>query len=108
MIDYVKEAHTSIFSGPTNCGKTQLVLDLIEIQYLYHFNNIIILCPTLRWNRTYLETPWIWKDDYVFLFEPKDNLFDLLEKLGNLFSGEETLFIVDDMIADKSHDKKRP
>ena len=107
MTDYVKEACTTIFSGPTSCGKTQRVLDLIEQEYKQHFDNIVIICPTIRWNRTYLERPWIWKDDYVFCFEPKGNLFELIEKLSNLFSGEETLLIVDDVIADETLDKKR-
>ena len=104
---YVKQAHTAIFSGPTSCGKTQKVLDLIEKEYKHHFENIVILCPTLRWNKTYLERSWIWKDDYIFVFEPKRNLFELIEKLSEQFLGEETLFIVDDMISDETLDKKR-
>ena len=105
-MSYVKQAHTAIFSGPTSCGKTQKVLDLIEEEYKHHFENIVILCPTLRWNKTYLERSWIWKDDYIFVFEPRRNLFKLIEKLSSLFSGEETLFIVDDMISDETLDKK--
>ena len=104
---YVKEPHTSIFSGPTSCGKTQKVLDLIERDYKHHFENIVILCPTLRWNKTYLKRSWIWKDDYVFVFEPRGTLFKHIEKLSSLLSGEETLFIVDDVIADETLDKKR-
>ena len=107
MIDYVKEPHTAIFTGPTSCGKTQRVLDLIEKKYKVAFDNIVILCPTLRWNRTYLDRSWIWSDDYVFCFEPKGNLFEFVEKLSTLFSGEETLFIVDDVIADETLDKRR-
>ena len=106
-MSYVKHPHTSIFSGPTSCGKTQKVLDLIEKEYKHHFENIVILCPTLRWNKTYLERSWIWKDDYIFVFEPKRNLFELIEKLSELFSGKETLFIIDDMISDETLDKKR-
>ena len=107
MIDYVKEAHTAIFTGPTSCGKTQRVLDLIEEAYRHHFENVVILCPTLRWNKTYLERAWIKKDDYVFLFEPRGNLFEIIEKLSLHFSGEETLFVVDDVIADETLDKRR-
>ena len=99
--------HTAIFSGPTSCGKTLRVLNLIENEYKYHFENIVILCPTLRWNQTYLDRSWIKKDDYVFVFEPKGNLFELVEKLSLRFSGEETLIIVDDIIADKTLDKRR-
>ena len=107
MTNYVKDANTTIFSGCTGCGKTQKVLDLIEQEYRHHFENIVILCPTIRYNKTYLGRSWIWNDDYVFIFEPQGNLFELIEKLSNLFSGEETLFIIDDMIADETLDKKR-
>jgi len=104
---FVKDPHTAIFSGPTSCGKTQRVLDLIETEYRHHFDNIVILCSTIRWNSTYLERDWIWKDDYVFCIEPKDKLCDWIERLSEIFSGEETLFIVDDMIADETLDKRR-
>ena len=107
MINYVQEPHTAIFSGPTSCGKTQRVLDLIETEYNQHFENVIILCPTLRWNKTYLERGYIWKDDDVYPIEPKGNLFELIEKLSLRFSGEETLFVVDDVIADETLDKRR-
>ena len=30
MTDYIKKPHTSIFIGQTRCGKTRLVLELIE------------------------------------------------------------------------------
>ena len=103
----MKEPHTAIFSGPTSCGKTQRVLDLIETEYNQHFENVIILCPTLRWNKTYLERGYIWKDDDVYPIEPKGNLFELIEKLSLRFSGEETLFVVDDVIADDTLDKRR-
>ena len=107
MLDVVKTAHTAIFSGPTACGKTRAVLDLIQKEYRGHFENIVILCPTIRWNKTYLERSWIWKDSFVFCIEPKDKLFEWIEKLSRLLVGEETLFIIDDCIADESLDKRR-
>ena len=60
----------------------------------------------MRWNKTYLDRAWLWKDDYVFPVEPR-NLFEIVEKLSSLLSSEETLFIVDDMIADETLDKRR-
>jgi len=112
---FVKDPHTALFSGPTSCGKTQRVLDLIETEYRHHFDNVVVLCSTLRWNSTYLEWDWIWKDDYVFSIEPRspsgsaraDKLFDWIQQLSEILSSEETLFIVDDMIADETLDKKR-
>ena len=33
MTGYIKEAHANIFTGPTGCEKTHIVLDLIEKEY---------------------------------------------------------------------------
>lgn len=106
-LDIVKDPHTTIFTGPTSCGKTQRVLDLLENEYRQHFDNTVILCPTLRRNKTYQERSSLWKDDYVFLIDPGDQLFEWIKKLTSQLAYEETLFIVDDMIADESLDKKR-
>ena len=72
--DYIKEPHTAIFTGQTGCGKTHLVLDLIENYYNKHFDYIFIICPTLRINKTYQVRDWIKNVDKVWLIEPKDNL----------------------------------
>ena len=75
MKRYIKKPHTSIFIGETGCGKTHLVLDLIEKEYNKHFDYIIIICPTLRENSIYHAKGWIKNDDKVWLIEPKDNLY---------------------------------
>ena len=105
-MNFVKEPHTAIFSGPTGCGKTQLLLDMIEADYKGHFDNIIILCPTIKWNVTYLKRSWVWKDEYVFIYNTS-NLCDLIANLSSVFSGEETLFILDDCITNTELDKTR-
>ena len=107
MINIVKEPCTALFSGPTGCGKTQLVLDLLENECKMMFENIIIICSTLRWNQTYRNRSWIWNDDQIFCIEPKSRLYELIEFLSKSHAGEETLFIIDDIIADSSLDKKR-
>ena len=56
------------------CGKTHLVLELIEKECNKHFNYIIIICPTLRDNKTYHAKEWIKNDDKDWLIEPKGNL----------------------------------
>ena len=54
MTGYIKKLHTSIFIDQTGCGKTQLVLELIEKEYNNFFDYIIIIFPTLRENnKTY-------------------------------------------------------
>ena len=65
MTEYIKEPHTAMFIGQTKCGKTHLVLELIENQY-NHFDYIIIICPTLQENnKTYHAKEWIKNDDKV-------------------------------------------
>ena len=108
MIDDIKEPRTSIFIGQTGCGKTHLLLELIEKEYNKHFDFIIIICPTLRENnKTYYDKEWIKNDDNVWLVDPKDNLYQWIKKLSELSLFLEVLFIIDDIIANESLDKRR-
>ena len=65
MTGYIKKPHTAIFIGQTGCGKSHLVLELIEKEYNKHFGFIIIICPTLQENDTYHTKEWIKNDDNV-------------------------------------------
>ena len=107
MTDYIKEPHTAIFTGQTGSGKTHLVLELIEKEYNKHFDFIIIICPTLRENSTYYAKEWIKNNDKVWLIEPKDNLYQWIQKLSEMLRFLKVLFIIDDIIANKDLDKRR-
>ena len=48
-----KYAHSVIICGQTGCGKTESVLDFLETEYAGVFENIVILCPTIEWNKAY-------------------------------------------------------
>ena len=103
MTGCIKKPHTSIFIGQTRCEKTHLVLELIE----KHFHYIVIICPTLRENSTFHAKKWIKNDDSVWLVDPKDNLYQWIKKLSELLRFLEVLFIIDDIIANESLDKRR-
>ena len=45
--------------GQTGCGKSVFVLDLLEKEYQGVFENIVILCPTVEWNKAYKTRRWI-------------------------------------------------
>ena len=79
---------------------------MIEKEYNKHFDYIIIICPTLRWNKTYFAKNWIKNDDKVWLIEPNDKLYQWNEKLPQLLARSETLFIINYIIADEGLDKK--
>ena len=107
MTGYIKKPHTSIFIGQTGCGKTHLVLELIEKEYNKHFDYIVIICPTLRENSTYHAKEWIKNDDKVWLVDPKDNLYQWIKKLSELLQFLEVLFIIYYIIDNESLDKRR-
>ena len=101
----MKEPHTTLFVVPAGVGKTHLVLNLLESEYRNHFDLIVIICPTLAHNETYKSRGWVWNDPDVIPIEPDNNLYYLIEKIGNLLAGSKTLFLMDDIIADEALDK---
>ena len=111
MLRMMMEPHTALFVASTGVGKTHLALDSLEREYLSYFDFVIILCPTLRHNKTYRQWKWFWTDPYVILIEPGDSpgscLYDWIEKLGNILAGCKTLFAIDGIIASKTLDKRR-
>ena len=102
---FMKEPHTALFVAPTGVGKTHLALSQLENEYRNHFNFIIIICPTLRYNSTYKSRSWAWNDPDVIAIEPGNHLYYLIEKISNLLAGDKTLFLIDDIIANETLNK---
>ena len=103
----MKEPHTALFVAPTEVGKIHLALSLLETEYRNHFDFIVIICPTLRYNSTYKNRSWVWNDPDVIPIEPDNQLYYLIEKISNLLTGDKTLFLIDDIIADETLDNHR-
>ena len=104
MTGYIKQPHTVIFTGQTGCGKTHLVLELIEKEYNKNFDYIVIICTTLRENSTYHAKEWM-KQMVVFGLQSLKTIWN--KKLSELLRLLQVLFIVDDVIANKDLDKRR-
>ena len=104
---FMKELHTALFVAPTGIGKTYLALNLLETEYRNHFDFIVKICPTLAHNETYKSRGWVWNDPEVIPIELNNNLYNLIEKISNLLTGSETLFLIDDIVADEALDKRR-
>ena len=107
MTEHIKEPHTALFIGQTNCGKTHLVLQLIENHYNKHFDDTVITCRTLRENYNYHAKEWMHADEKFLLVDPKKNLYQWIKKLSEMLRFLEVIFIIDDIIANKDLDKKR-
>ena len=57
-----KFPHSAMFVGVTACRKTEFLLQLLETICKSHFEFIVILCPTILDNKTYLSRKWIFDD----------------------------------------------
>ena len=77
----MKEPHIALFIAPTGVGKAHLALSLLETEYRNHFDFIVIICPTLRYNSTYKNRSWVWNDPDVIPIEPGNQLYHLIERL---------------------------
>ena len=104
---FMKEPHTALFVAATGVGKTHLALDLLKNEYRNHFDFIVIICPTLEHSETYKSRSWVRTDPYVILLEPDNNLYYLIEKIGNMLAGSKILFLINDIIADEALNKRR-
>ena len=62
-----KFPHSAMFVGVMACGKTEFLLRLLETVYKNHFEFIVILCPTISDNKTYLSRKWIFDHKNVFI-----------------------------------------
>ena len=63
---------------------------------------MVILCPTVRWNRPYKDHLWVWDDSEVYIVDSGERLHDWLRVLHDCFAGDATLYIIDDCSAWKA------
>ena len=104
---FPQDGHSAIICGQTGCGKTVFILDLLEGPYRDVFQHIVILCPTVRHNKTYQNCAWVWTDPEVFIVDPGERLHDYVRAFYQIFQGEPTLYIIDDCAAMKALTKKK-
>ncbi|CAC5358482.1 unnamed protein product [Mytilus coruscus] len=111
--------------GQTGCGKTEFVLDLLEKEYCHVFKHIVILCPTIQWNKAYKNREWIGdvrkpKQKNLIIVNPivevreangslyeEEKLQELLRMFFKKYAGHPTLYIIDDCSATKELTKKK-
>lgn len=96
-------AHSAIVCGRTGCGKSVFVLDLLEGPYRGVFRHIVVMCPTIRYNKAYHERGWLW----TWILDPGERLHDYLRAFYQVFQGDPTLYISDDCSASKAITKKK-
>ena len=112
-IEFPKYPHPAVVCGQTGCGKTFCALDLLEKEYQGVFKKIVMLCPTMEWNKAYKTRSWIGdvrrpKDKSIIIVHPvmrdeTERLQELLRYFFYKFEGRPTLYIIDDCSATKKN-----
>ena len=103
-----KFPHSATFVGCTNVGKTEYLLRILKTEYKNHFEFIVILCPTILDNKTYLSRKWILDDKNVFIVcDVEGKLNEWIRLFKDRLKGRQTLFIIDDCSAEGEINKKR-
>ena len=92
-----------IITGPTNCGKTKYLIEQLRGPFRKVFEYIVLICPTYVKNRTY--RGFARGDKRFFVLSPdssnSEEINDLLTSVSDLFSGTNTLIILDDCAVSK-------
>ena len=92
-----------IITGPTNCGKTKYLIEQLRGPFRKVFEYIVLICPTYAKNRTY--RGFAQGDKRFFILSPdasnSDEIDSLLTDVSLLFSGTNTLLILDDCAVSK-------
>ena len=95
-----------IITGPTNCGKTEYLVRKLRGSFRRVFEYIILICPTYVHNKTY--RGFAQGDKRFFVFSPNDDeeIQGLLQDCKIVFSGTNTLIILDDCAVTKELKKR--
>ena len=91
-----------IIVGKTACGKTKYLLDMLERDYMGHFEYIFLVCPTFENNTTYRSWKYESDEDYIVIPCDQDHVDHWLKYIVQNFNGTNTLIILDDCASSKS------
>ena len=90
----------ALISGPTNCGKTKYLVNLLSNEFRFKFDYIVLLCPTFFENETYSGVAENGPD--FFVITPDEEKIDLWLKFDDKeFNGTNTLISLYDCAVSK-------
>ena len=92
--------------GMTGSGKTQFLLDMLETEYNSVFDYIIIVCPTIEWNTTYINWSHLSDNGVIQIPCSQEMINHVLKAVSTIFRGTNTLIIVDDCAASQAVKKR--
>ena len=98
------EPFRMIIDGRSNCGKTRLLIELLkDFQQNLTFEQIIIICPTFKKNKTYQNEDFIFDDKNILVCDCDFDDVETYIKISRCYVNskpnlENTLIIFDDII----------
>ena len=95
-----------IITGPTNCGKTEYLVSKLRGSFRRVFEYIILICPTYVHNKTYKGFAHGDKRFFVFFPNNDEEIQEILKDSKTVFSGTNTLIILDDCAVTKELKKR--
>ena len=91
-----------IIVGKTACGKTKYLLDMLEKDYLNHFEYIFLVCPTFEDNKTYRSWKYESDEDYIVIPCAQEHVEYWLKYVVQHYKGTNSLIILDDCASSSS------
>jgi cellulose biosynthesis protein BcsQ len=92
--------------GMTGSGKTQFLLNMLETEYNRVFDYIIIVCPTIEWNTTYLNWSHLSDNGVIQIPCSQEMINNVLQAVSTIFRGTNTLIVVDDCASSQAVKKR--
>ena len=90
----------SVHVGPTNSGKSRFVVDQLYGPFRFKFDNIVLICPTFVYNKTYYRIGE--NDPRMFVIACKQHEVEMWLKVVKIFlEGTKSLIILNDCAASK-------
>jgi nucleoside-triphosphatase THEP1 len=88
--------------GMSGSGKTQFLLEMIEMEYNKVFDYIVIVCPTIEWNTTYNNWSNLGETGVIKIPCAQEMINDVLSAATVIFRGTNTLIVVDDCVSSQA------
>ena len=95
-MEVLKTPFNMTILGATCSGKTFHLLQLLEKDYMKHFDYIYLLCPTFSYNKSYQEWRYMNDPDLIVIECDQDDIEHFLKEVVYVAQGTNSCLVLDD------------